>query len=159
MKRRELMLAALTAPALGLPLLARAHHGWGSFDQDRPIYLEGRVTRSRWQNPHAELELEVPAGLKVPAGLALRSIPAQTAPVDGKALLACTLADNSHSAPWEIELAPLTRMNAWNVAEIKVGDTLSVVGFIFKEEKGEPILRAEYLFIGDQAYGLRSSPA
>jgi hypothetical protein len=53
MKRRELMLAALTAPALGLPLLARAHHGWGSFDQDRPIYLEGRVTRSRWQNPHA----------------------------------------------------------------------------------------------------------
>ena len=50
-------------------------------------------------------------------------------------------------------------MNAWNVAEIKVGDTLSVVGFIFKEEKGAPILRAEYLFIGDRVYGLRSSPA
>ena len=81
MKRRELMLAALTAPALGLPLLARAHHGWGSFDQDRPIYLEGRVTRSKWQNPHAELELEVPAGLKVPASLVQRAIPAQTATV------------------------------------------------------------------------------
>ena len=72
MNRRELMLAALAAPALGLPLLARAHHGWSSFDQERPIYLEGRVARSRWQNPHAELELEVPAGLTVPAGLAQR---------------------------------------------------------------------------------------
>ena len=150
MKRRELMLAALTAPALGLPLLARAHHGWGSF---------GPVTRSRWQNPHAELELEIPAGLKVPAGLAQRAIPAQTAPVDGKALLAKAVVPNRKDRKWEIELAPLTRMNAWNVAEIKVGDTLSVVGFIFKEEKGEPILRAEYLFIGDRAYGLRSSPA
>ena len=137
MKRRELMLAALAAPAVGLPLLARAHHGWGSFDQ----------------------ELEVPAGLKVPAGLVQRAIPAQTAPVDGKALLAKAVVPNRKDRKWEIELAPLTRMNAWNVAEIKVGDTLSVVGFIFKEEKGEPILRAEYLFIGDRAYGLRSSPA
>lgn len=159
MNRRELMLAALAAPALGLPLLARAHHGWSSFDQARPIYLEGRVTRSRWQNPHAELELEVPAGLTVPAGLAQRAIPAQTAPVDGKALLAKAVVPNRKDRKWEIELAPLTRMNAWNVAEIKVGDTLSVVGFIFKEEKGAPILRAEYLFIGDRVYGLRSSPA
>jgi hypothetical protein len=63
-----------------------AHHGWSSFDQDRPIYLEGRVTQvPKWQNPHAELELEVPAGLKVPADLAQRPLPAQTAPVDGKA--------------------------------------------------------------------------
>ena len=60
---------------------------------------------------------------------------------------------------WEIELAPLTRMEAWKVAEIKPGTTLSVVGFIFKEEKGEPILRAEYLFVDGKAYGLRSSPA
>ena len=138
MKRRELMLAALAAPAVGLPLLARAHHGWSSFDQERPIYLEGRVTRSRWQNPHAELELEVPAGLKVPAGLVQRAIPAQTAPVDGKALLAKAVVPNRKDRKWEIELAPLTRMNAWNVAEIKVGDSLSVVGFIFKEEKGDP---------------------
>ena len=159
MKRRELLLAALAAPAVGLPLLARAHHGWSSFDQERPIYLEGRVTRSRWQNPHAELELEVPAGLKVPAGLVQRAIPAQTAPVDGKALLAKAVVPNRKDRKWEIELAPLTRMNAWNVAEIKVGDSLSVVGFIFKEEKGEPIQRAEYLFIGDRAYGLRSSAA
>jgi hypothetical protein len=158
MNRREIVLASLAAPALSMPLLARAHHGWGSFDQDRPIYLEGRVTKAKWQNPHAELELEVPAGLKVPAGLAQRAIPAQSAPVDGKALLAKAVVPNRKDRKWEIELAPLTRMNAWNVVEIKVGDAISMVGFIFKEEKGEPILRVEYLFVGSQAYGLRSSP-
>jgi hypothetical protein len=73
LKRRTLLAAtALT------PLGALAHHGWSSFDQDRPIYLEGRVTRAKWQNPHAELVLEVPAGLKVPADLAQRPVPAQS---------------------------------------------------------------------------------
>lgn len=159
MQRRHLMLATLAGPALGLPLVARAHHGWSSFDQDRPIYLEGRATQVKWQNPHAELMLEVPAGLKVPADLAQRTLPAQTAPVDGKALLARAVVPTRKDRKWEIELAPLTRMEAWKVAEIKPGTTLSVVGFIFKEEKGEPILRAEYLFVDGKAYGLRSSPA
>ena len=159
MQRRHLMLATLASPALGLPLVARAHHGWSSFDQDRPIYREGRATQVKWQNPHAELMLKVPAGLKVPADLAQRTLPAQTAPVDGKALLARAVVPTRKDRKWEIELAPLTRMEAWKVAEIKPGTTLSVVGFIFKEEKGEPILRAEYLFVDGKAYGLRSSPA
>ena len=60
---------------------------------------------------------------------------------------------------WEIELAPLTRMEAWQVAEIKPGTELSVLGFTFNDEKGEPVLRAEYLWVGGKAYGLRSSPA
>ena len=60
---------------------------------------------------------------------------------------------------WEIELAPLTRMDAWKVPEIKVGDMLGVLGFTFTGEKGDAVLRAEYLFIGGQVYGLRSSPA
>ncbi|MEN9769697.1 MAG: hypothetical protein RLZZ180_1327, partial [Pseudomonadota bacterium] len=33
----------LLATGLALPLLARAHHGWSSFDQSRPIWLEGRA--------------------------------------------------------------------------------------------------------------------
>jgi hypothetical protein len=36
---------------------------------------------------------------------------------------------------------------------------IAVLGFTFTNEKGEAILRAEYLFLGDQIYGLRSSPA
>jgi hypothetical protein len=36
---------------------------------------------------------------------------------------------------------------------------LSVVGFTFLGEKGDPVLRVEYLFLDGKAYGLRSSPA
>ena len=154
MKRRTLVLSVA-----GLPALALAHHGWSSFDQDRPLYLEGRVTQSRWQNPHAELELEVSPSLKVPADLASRQLPAQSAPVDGKALLAKAQVPTRKDTKWEIELAPLTRMEAWKVAEIKPGTQVSVVGFGLKDEKGEPVLRAEYLFVDGKAYGLRSSPS
>jgi hypothetical protein len=34
-----------------------------------------------------------------------------------------------------------------------------VLGFTFTGEKGDAVLRAEYLFVGAQVYGLRSSPA
>lgn len=154
MKRRVLLLSAA-----GAPLAALAHHGWSSFDQDRPIYLEGKVTKAKWQNPHAELELEVPAGLKVPADLASRVLPAQSAAIDGKALLAKAVAPTRKDRKWEVELAPLTRMEAWKVAEIKPGAAISLVGFTFKEEKGQPIVRVEYLFVDGKAYGLRSGPA
>ncbi|TFZ00803.1 hypothetical protein EZ313_20385 [Ramlibacter henchirensis] len=153
MRRRTLLLSAA-----GLPTLALAHHGWSSFDQDRPIYLEGRVTGVRWQNPHAELDLEVSPSLKVPGDLASRQLPAQSAAVDGKALVAKAQVPTRKDKVWEIELAPLTRMEAWKVAEIKPGALVSVVGFGLKDEK-EPVVRAEYLFVDGKAYGLRSSPA
>lgn len=153
MQRRDFLVAALAVPSL-----AQAHHGWSSFDQDRPIYLEGKVVGSKWQNPHAELMLEVPADLKLPADLGMRQVPAQSAPVDGKALLTRATLPKRRDRRWEIELAPLTRLETWKVPEIKVGASISVLGFIFKDEKGEPILRAEYLFVGGKAYGLRSSP-
>jgi hypothetical protein len=50
-------------------------------------------------------------------------------------------------------------MGAWQVPEIKAGDALAVLGFTFAAEKGDPILRVEYLFVGGKTYGLRSSPA
>ena len=107
--------------------LGMAHHGWSSFDQDRPLYIEGRVLKSRWQNPHAELEVEMTAGLRLPSDLAQRPLPAQTAPVDGKGLLAKTALPTRKDRRWEVELAPLTRLEAWKVAEIKAGATVAVV--------------------------------
>lgn len=154
LQRRHLLLAATA-----LPLGVSAHHGWSSFDPERPIYLEGTVRKVRWQNPHAELELELSAGLKLPPDLAQRVLPAQTAPVDGKALLAKTVLPMRKDKVWEIELAPLTRMQAWQVQEVKPGASLSVVGFTLRDEKGEAVLRAEYLFVDGKAYALRSSPA
>ncbi|MGE4241008.1 DUF6152 family protein [Ramlibacter sp.] len=153
MQRRPFLLAAL-----GLPLAARAHHGWSSFDQDRPIWLEGRVARAKWQNPHVELILEVPADLKLPADLQARQVPAQSAPLDGKALLAKTGLPRRKDRRWEIELAPLTRLEAWKVAEIKAGANVGVLGYTLKDEKGPAVLRVEYLWADGKVYGLRSSP-
>jgi hypothetical protein len=155
MNRRHLLVAA-SAP---LVLPAFAHHGWSSFDQGRPIWLEGRAAKVAWRNPHAELSLELPAELKLPADLASRKLPAQSAGVDGAALLKAAQLPTRKDRVWEIELAPLTRMDAWKVPEVKVGDALGVLGFTFAGEKGDSVLRAEYLFIGGQVYGLRSSPA
>jgi hypothetical protein len=62
-------------------------------------------------------------------------------------------------AVWDIELAPLTRMQAWKVAEIKPGQSVAVVGYTFPNEQGGAVLRVEYLFVDGKAYGLRSSPA
>jgi hypothetical protein len=158
MKRRDVIKAVLAVPAAGLAPLALAHHGWSSFDQNRPIYLEGRVTKSVWQNPHAELEIELPANLVLPGDLAQRAVPAQSAQIDGKALLARAVLPTRKDRRWEIELAPLTRLQAWQVPEIKPGAIVSMLGFTFTGEKGGAVLRVEYLFVDGKAYGLRSSP-
>lgn len=48
-----LLLGALAAPA-------GAHHAFGAeFDADRPVRLEGTVTRMEWINPHAWIHLDV----------------------------------------------------------------------------------------------------
>lgn len=158
MKRRDVLKVSAALSASGVYLPASAHHGWSSFDQDRPIYLEGKVVRSVWQNPHVELLIDLPATLRLPGDLAQRALPAQTAPVDGKDLLAKAVVPTRQDKRWEIELAPLSRVQAWNVTEIKPGDNVAVLGFTFTGEKGTAILRAEYLFVSGKTYGLRSSP-
>ena len=158
MKRRDVFKIALALPVAGIYLPTLAHHGWSSFDQDRPIYLEGKVIKSAWQNPHVELQLEVPAAMKVPSDLSRRLLPAQSVPVDGKALVAKAVVPTRQDKRWEVELAPLGRLQAWNVAEIKVGTSISVLGFTFTGEKGDAVLRAEYLFVQGNIYALRSSP-
>ena len=160
MQRRTLIAFGGTAVFLPALMPAQAHHGWSSFDTERPIYLEGTARKVVWRNPHAELDLHMPAGgLKLPADLAQRPFPAQSAQVDGKRLLSTAQVPTRKDSVWHIELAPLTRLQSWGVAEIKDGDAVSVLGFTFAQEKGEPILRAEYLFAAGKAYGLRSSPA
>lgn len=158
MKRRDALRGSAALSLAGLCLPALAHHGWSSFDQDRPIYLEGKVIKSVWQNPHAELQIELPAALRLPADLSQRMFPAQAAPVDGKVLLTKAVIPTRQDKRWEIELAPLSRMQAWNVAEIKPGDNIAALGFTFMGEKGAAILRVEYLFVAGKTYALRSSP-
>jgi hypothetical protein len=156
MQRRNFLVVA--ASSLVGPR-AFAHHGWSGFDQGRPLFLEGTARKVAWRNPHVEFDLEVPPDLKLPADLAQRALPAQSAPVEGARLLEAATLPTRRDKVWDIELAPLSRMEAWKVPEIKNGDRVAVLGYTFTEEKGDPVLRAEYLFVGGKAYGLRSSPA
>ncbi len=154
MQRRSLL--ALSAAGLVLP--AWAHHGWSSFDQSKPVYLEGKAAKVSWGNPHAEIDLDLSPDLRLPADLGGRALPPQSASVDGPGLLKSARLPTRRDKRWEIELAPISRLQAWNVPEIKAGDSLAVVGFTFTEEKGDAVLRAEYLFYKGKVYGLRSSP-
>lgn len=149
----------LAAPGLLLPLWARAHHGWSSFDLDKPLWVEGKAVKVQWRNPHAELDLERDADARLPADLAQRALPAQSASVDGARLLQAARLPTRKDRRWQVELAPLTRMEAWRVAPLKVGDRVAVLGYTFAGEKGDAVLRAEYLFAAGKVYGLRSSPA
>lgn len=159
-RRRWLGLATGAAlAALALPRTAQAHHGWSSFDLNRPIWLSGKARKVQWRNPHAELELELDAELRIPTDLAQRSLPAQVAMVDGAKLLATAQLPTRRERLWQVELAPLTRMQSWKVPEIAAGASLAVLGFTFAGERGDAILRAEYLFLDGKVYGLRSSPA
>ena len=156
MQRRHFMLG-LPAILASQPLWA--HHGWSSFDEARPIYLAGRATRVRWQNPHAEMVLEVSKPLSVPTNLKSRVAPRQSASVDAAAIFTKAVVPTRSDARWEIELSPLTRLQAWNTPEIKDGEMLEIVGYTFAGEKGKAILRVEFLIRGEVVTPLRSSPA
>jgi len=154
MNRRHFLLGL---PAAMVALNARAHHGWSSFDETRPYYFAGEVVALRWQNPHAEVELKVAGDLAVPPEVARLQAPAQQASVDGARILA-----GAQPAPragvWTCELAPLTRIAAWNVPQPVVGERIAVVGYL-RPEATELRTRAEFVLIGGRAYPLRSLPA
>jgi len=153
MKRILLAAMVLAAPAF-------AHHGWSSFDQDRPYYLQGTVKSVRWANPHAEAVIEVNADVAVPADLATRPLPKQSQNVDAMAIAAKARIPPAPAGQWQIEFAPLTRMQAWGMgAGPKVGDRIEVIGYTGTEVAGGRLMRVEYVFHQGRVAGLRSSPA
>ncbi|MCS6996773.1 MAG: DUF6152 family protein [Casimicrobiaceae bacterium] len=152
---RRLFTIALATAWIGPAL---AHHGWSSFDETRPLYLEGTVKAVRWQNPHVVLVLEL-TSTTPPASLATLAVPRQIASVDAARILTAAKPPTRKDQQWEIELAPLTRMEAWKVREIKPGEKLAVVGYTFKDEKGTATLRAEFLIRDGTVTPMRSAPA
>ena len=150
------VVAALVSVPLSQRLLA--HHGWSSFDETQPLYIAGTVKSIKWQNPHAEIVIAVANDAALPADLAKRNLPAQTASVNGAKILAGAMVPKKRG-DWTIELSPMTRIDAWKVPTPKVGDSVAAVAYSFKDEKGAAFARVEYLIIGDKLYGLRSLPA
>jgi hypothetical protein len=154
MQRRPFLIALLAAPATA-PRPSR-------LERIRPgsaALPAGTARKVAWRNPHAEFDLELAADLALPADLAR----AQRAGAVGERRRPATA---RRRAPADAQgprlahrAAPLTRLEAWKIAEIKNGDRVEVLGYTTFGEKGDPVLRAEYLFVDGRAYGLRSSPA
>jgi hypothetical protein len=161
MQRRSLIAACAFVPSIAaLPVrFAFAHHGWSGYDGARPLYLEGRVAMVRWTNPHAHIEVEPVAGLRLPEDLAERKVPAQQASVDAAKVLAAAQLPKRRGERWTLELAPLFRMSAWNIEPLEVGETVSLIGYAAPDEQGPAVMRVEFLFANGKAYGLRSAPA
>ena len=156
-RRRLLRLACAPALLLFGTRRASAHHGWSSFDSDKPIYVEGTVKSVRWQNPHAEIIIDVKPGLKLPPDLAARKVPAQTQLVDGAAVLAKAKPPSNPATSWTLELAPLFRVEAWKLAQPAAGTTIAAIGYAAPGEK-TAMMRVEYLLLDGKIYGLRSMP-
>lgn len=150
--------AALVATA-ALPTPARAHHGWSSFDTSAPVYLAGTVRQVTWANPHAILVVEPDTQAGLPADLGTRSVPPQVAPVDTASVLGKAALPRRSAARWTIELAPVSRLDAWRLSPIAVGERVELVGYALSQPQAEPLMRVEYLFREGRAYGLRSGPA
>ena len=60
MTRTSIITAAAAAIFLLSIATLSAHHGWGSYDAANPITIEGRITQSSYQNPHATVRLKAP---------------------------------------------------------------------------------------------------
>ena len=69
----------------------------------------------RWANPHAETVIEVKVDVAVPADLATRPLPKQCQTVDAAAIAAKARVLPTPAGQWQIEFAPLTRMQAWGM--------------------------------------------
>ncbi len=56
----KLALGAVLMAPLAIP--AAAHHSYSMFDLQRTVMLDATVVQFKWQNPHAFIRVEVPAG-------------------------------------------------------------------------------------------------
>ena len=127
------MKTVLTAAALALgvclyavPLVA--HHAFAAeFDKDKPVTLVGTVTKIEWVNPHTWIHMDVKGK-------------------DGKVVT------------WRIEGgAPNALMRrGWNRNSIKVGEQITVDGFLAKD--GSPTANGSQVKTADgRVFGAASS--
>ena len=99
--RASLIVAAVVLAVTAVVPPALAHHSFAAqFDADRPVTLEGAVTKVEWQNPHVWIYLDV------------------TRPDGQVAAWECE-GDNPNT---------LTRMG-WTGQSLQIGDPITIHGY------------------------------
>jgi hypothetical protein len=48
---------AVAAALAALPAAALAHHGWSSYDEDKPVTVSGPLKDVTWGNPHGSAKI------------------------------------------------------------------------------------------------------
>jgi hypothetical protein len=104
---------------------ATAHHSFAAqYDRDRPVTLKGAVTRIEWANPHVYFYLEVKD-------------------------------ESGATARWAIEGgAPTSLYRAgWRKDSLKVGDLVTVHGYLARDGSKLANMRAAILSDGREVLG------
>ena len=109
------------------------------------------------KNPHAEVKLEV-NGASAPAALPRFAVPKQSAAVDAVTVLGSSEAARAQGQGLGNRICADRQNGCLKVVAPKVGDRMAVVGSPFKDEKGEAILRVEFLIGNGTVTPLRSPP-
>jgi hypothetical protein len=107
MKHRHLRLFGAIALAVQLSSTASAHHSFAAqYDSSKPVEMRGTVTKVEWTNPHARVYLDVRD-------------------------------DTGQIANWNFEMASpnILVRNGWKQNTVKVGDRITVSGYLAR--KGE----------------------
>ena len=103
MTMKHFMIVAGLVAAAALPVYA--HHSFAAeFDANKPVSLTGAVTKLEWMNPHIWVYLDVKD-------------------------------DRGTTVRWQCEGGPpntLTR-NGWSKASLKIGDQVTVDGYLAKD--------------------------
>jgi hypothetical protein len=140
----------LLAVVVTAPSPVSAHHGWGAYQTERPLYLSGRVTTVDWRDPHVEAELDVSAGVSRPEDLSRPPLPEMLVGVGGGQTVPRATVPDDHAGRWRLELAPaFSQESKFGLRRdaLREGDVLSLVGYRSRTDDRE--LRPELVILPD----------
>jgi hypothetical protein len=105
MKQRVVKLIAILEVLVGFARPALAHHAFAAeYDAQRRVTLTGSVAKVEWMNPHAHFTLDVRDA-------------------------------SGRVSAWDLELASpnVLERGGWNRSSLKVGDVVTVEGYLAKD--------------------------
>jgi Family of unknown function (DUF6152) len=127
MRKRLLILLAILGLVVGtLPVLA--HHSFAAqYDRTKPITLKGTVTKVEWMNPHIYFYIEVKD-------------------------------EADHVTNWAIEggAPSMLYRNGWRIDSLKVGDRVTVDGWMAKDGSKLANMRTATFADGKTVFGASS---